>query len=125
MAYLASIRDVCESSGICKIIPPKGWEPPCPLELGSLTFPVKVQKLHELLSGDTEKEQATFYEDYDRYLRSVGKQLSKWKYPQFQGQDVDIFPFYRAVQRRGGYAAVTEHKRWKEVAQALKVRASA
>ncbi|EFJ51033.1 hypothetical protein VOLCADRAFT_34231, partial [Volvox carteri f. nagariensis] len=115
LRYLASIRPQAEPYGICKIIPPKGWEPPCALNLSLLKFPTRKQKVHELQHRDFKQAQLDFYEDYDRFLHSQGKQLCKWKYPQFLGKDIDIFVLYRAVKRRGGYESITEQKKWREV----------
>ncbi|PNH00216.1 Lysine-specific demethylase lid, partial [Tetrabaena socialis] len=119
LKYLASIRDLAEPYGICKIVPPKEWKPPCALVLEEVHFPTRRQKVHELQHRDIQQAQADFYEDYDRFLHSQGKQLCKWKYPQFLGRDICISVLHRAVQRRGGYEAVTEHKQWREVAKVL------
>ncbi|KXZ47406.1 hypothetical protein GPECTOR_35g844 [Gonium pectorale] len=121
LRYLASIRSVAEPYGICKIVPPKGWSPPLALSLQSLVFSTRVQKVHELQHRDFYKAQLDFYEDYDRFLQAHGKALCKWKYPQLLGKDVDIYVLYRAVNRRGGYEAVTEQKKWKEVAKVLQI----
>ncbi|GLI58863.1 hypothetical protein VaNZ11_000628 [Volvox africanus] len=121
LRYLASIRPLAEPYGICKIIPPKGWEPPSALGLSRLKFPTRKQKVHELHHRDFQQAQLEFYEDYDRFLHSHGKQLCKWKYPQFLGKDIDIFVLHRAVKKRGGYELVTEQKKWREVAKVLQI----
>ncbi|GIL70386.1 hypothetical protein Vretifemale_988, partial [Volvox reticuliferus] len=121
LRYLASIRQLAEPYGICKIIPPKGLEPPCALGLSQLKFPTRKQKVHELYHRDFQQAQLEFYEDYDRFLHSQGKQLCKWKYPQFLGKDIDIFVLHRAVKKRGGYESVTEQKKWREVAKVLQI----
>lgn len=122
VAYLASIRPLAEPYGVCKIVPPKGWELPFSLDLSSLRFPTRIQKVHELQHRDFAQQLTDFYLDYDKFLQTQGKELKKWKYPQFLGKDIDIFVLLKAVQRRGGYSAVTEQKRWKEVAKVLQVR---
>ncbi|GFR43616.1 hypothetical protein Agub_g4715, partial [Astrephomene gubernaculifera] len=121
LRYLESIRPIAEPYGICKIVPPNSWKPPCALDLSGLKFPTRIQKVHELQHRDFQPSHLDFYEDYDRFLQSHGKQLCKWKYPQFLGKDIDIFVLYRAVKRRGGYELVTEQKRWKEVAKSLQI----
>ncbi|KAK4491535.1 hypothetical protein RD792_002287, partial [Penstemon davidsonii] len=32
IGYIASIRSIAEAYGICKIVPPQSWTPPCPLK---------------------------------------------------------------------------------------------
>jgi hypothetical protein len=43
------------------------------------------------------------------------------KPPSFGGREVDLYKMYRAVAKRGGYAAVTEEKKWKDVVRVLQV----
>lgn len=61
-----------------------------------------------------------WWEDYTGFLlRRGGKHK---KAPTFGGQEIDLYAFYRAVRRRGGYQAVTDAKEWRDVAAALQVR---
>ena len=47
--YIEKIRAEAEPSGICKIVPPKGWNPPfCFRDPEGQLFPTKLQRVHRL-----------------------------------------------------------------------------
>ena len=51
MKYIASIRAEVEQYGICRIVPPHSWQPPCLLkdsEKKSVRLPTRVQQLDKL-----------------------------------------------------------------------------
>ena len=51
MKYIASIRAEVEEYGICRIVPPHSWRPPCLLkdnEKKSVRLPTRVQQLDKL-----------------------------------------------------------------------------
>ena len=56
LKYIASIRDRASKSGIAKIVPPKGWNPPSCLSQAfqgeqNQTFATKKQYIHKLQEG--------------------------------------------------------------------------
>lgn len=53
LSYIESIRDQVEfDSGICKIIPPRGWRPPRPFpDDKSERFPTRIQQINRLQEG--------------------------------------------------------------------------
>ncbi|KAM6577114.1 hypothetical protein CsatB_028951 [Cannabis sativa] len=52
LRYIASIRAKAEPFGICRIVPPSSWKPPCPLKekkiWGNSKFATRVQKIDKL-----------------------------------------------------------------------------
>ena len=49
ISYINKIRPLSEIAGICKIVPPKDWNPPVLLHYKKLIgFPTKLQKLNNL-----------------------------------------------------------------------------
>eukprot|EP00249_Psilotum_nudum_P024703 c29269_g2_i1 orf=563-4357(-) len=52
MEYIASISAEAEKYGICRIVPPQSWRPPCPLKDSekrrTLQVPTRVQQIHKL-----------------------------------------------------------------------------
>ncbi|KAL2619897.1 hypothetical protein R1flu_000102 [Riccia fluitans] len=53
LAYIAKIRPAAEPYGICRVVPPPRWKPPCPLKedeakLHYSEFPTRVQEIHKL-----------------------------------------------------------------------------
>ncbi|XP_024990790.1 putative lysine-specific demethylase JMJ16 isoform X1 [Cynara cardunculus var. scolymus] len=57
LKYIASIRDEAEPYGICRIIPPPSWKPPCPLKektaWESSTFATRIQRIDKLQNRDS------------------------------------------------------------------------
>jgi len=52
LAYIEKIRPEAEMFGICKIVPPEGWNPPCQIKLDNpRVFPTKRQKINTLQEG--------------------------------------------------------------------------
>lgn len=51
--YIASIEKEASRTGICKIVPPKGWNPPFAIDLEDdrVQFDTRKQKIHELQEG--------------------------------------------------------------------------
>lgn len=52
LKYIASIRPIAEPYGICRIVPPASWQPPCPLrdkiKWQKTRFHTRVQQIHKL-----------------------------------------------------------------------------
>lgn len=47
------------------------------------------------------------------------------KNPVFAGVEIELFKFFKAVQRRGGYEAVSRDRKWRDIARIVKVPQSA
>lgn len=126
LPFVGSVREMAEQYGIVKIVPPPSWpsSSPCKLDLagGALDFKfsTSIQSLH-LLQLRSQADYTMFYEHYDAWLKTQGKSLSKWKFPMWQGKDVDVGKLYLAVLKRGGAEQVTIAKQWVDVAKALRV----
>lgn len=52
LKYITGIRAAAEPYGICRIVPPPSWQPPCPLKdktkWQTAKFPTRVQQVHKL-----------------------------------------------------------------------------
>lgn len=120
LKFIASIRQVAEPFGICKIIPPEGWKPTCAIDKNTFKFPTRIQCVNELQDRSNNKfAQKRFLKDLDEFMTSQGKPNKKG--PVLAGQDIDLFKMFKSVQKRGGYQKVTDEKTWKDVAKLLKV----
>ena len=48
LSFIGRIRPFAEKTGICKIRPPKDWQPPFACEVKTFRFTPRVQRLNEL-----------------------------------------------------------------------------
>lgn len=119
MKYIASIKKKAEITGIAKIVPPKGWEPPFNVDKRRFRFPTRKQSVHQLLSRDTSAAVKQFWDDFDAFSAENGTKLKKK--PMAGGQEIDLYVLYRMVKKRGGYHAVSEEKGWKDIVAAMQV----
>ncbi|XVF31013.1 hypothetical protein REPUB_Repub16aG0108900 [Reevesia pubescens] len=57
LKYIASIRPTAEQYGICRIVPPSSWKPPCPLKEKNMwensRFATRVQRVDKLQNRDS------------------------------------------------------------------------
>jgi len=60
LKYIASIRPMAEPYGICRIVPPSSWNPPCPLKENDVwensKFATRIQKVHKLQNRGSVKK---------------------------------------------------------------------
>ncbi|KAK5813313.1 lysine-specific demethylase JMJ17 isoform X2 [Gossypium arboreum] len=114
LGYIYKIRPEAEPYGICKIVPPKSWNPPFSLNLDSFTFPTKTQAIHQLQARPASCDSKTFELEYNRFLEGhCGKKLKKRVI--FEGEELDLCKLFNAVRRYGGYDKVVKGKKWGEV----------
>ncbi|TVU07513.1 hypothetical protein EJB05_40869, partial [Eragrostis curvula] len=129
LAYVARIRPLAESYGICRIVPPPSWSPPHALDFASLSFPTKRQPIHRLLARPAPADPDTFLLDYGRFLMDSaghrrGRKKGLPKSPTLSdGRPLDLCRLFHAVKRYGGYDGAYEGKRWGEVVRLVDDRA--
>ncbi|KAI4301969.1 hypothetical protein L6164_035198 [Bauhinia variegata] len=73
LKYIASIRFRAESYGICRIVPPSSWKPPCPLKENSIwegsKFATRVQRIDKLQNRDSMRKISTIHNNMKRKRR--------------------------------------------------------
>lgn len=114
LEYIYKIRPEAEPFGICRVVPPKSWNPPFALDLDSFTFPTKTQDIHKLQVRPAACDPKTFDLEYSRFLENHCCRKTKKKVV-FEAEELDLCKFYNAVKRYGGYDKVVEEKKWGEV----------
>ncbi|XP_016075602.1 PREDICTED: lysine-specific demethylase 5D-like isoform X2 [Miniopterus natalensis] len=114
LGYIAKIRPIAEKSGICKIRPPKDWQPPFAVEVDNFRFTPRIQRLNELEAQTRVKL---------NYLDQIAKfwefQGSSLKIPNVERKMLDLYSLSKIVMEEGGYEAVCKDRRWAQVAQRL------
>ncbi|KAK9132620.1 hypothetical protein Scep_012148 [Stephania cephalantha] len=62
LGYIAKIRQKAESYGICRIVPPSSWKPPCPLRENNMwehaQFSTRVQQVDKLQNREPVKRKS-------------------------------------------------------------------
>ncbi|VFQ99363.1 unnamed protein product [Cuscuta campestris] len=72
LTYIESIRSKAEAYGICRIVPPTSWKPPCPLKEKKVweesEFSTRIQRIDKLQNRDsiTKKAKANHYKKRKR-----------------------------------------------------------
>ncbi|VEL12517.1 unnamed protein product [Protopolystoma xenopodis] len=98
--YIAKIRPIAFKTGICKIVPPKTWNPPFAVDINEFRFKPRIQRLYELEGGD------------------------KLRVPSIAGKYLDIFKLYKLVTENGGYQSVSDLRIWPTIAEKLGYQAT-
>ncbi|EDQ87085.1 uncharacterized protein MONBRDRAFT_33502 [Monosiga brevicollis MX1] len=116
LQYIEQIRPEAEGFGICKIIPPEGWDPPFPLADAAFKFTTRVQRTHLLYDRD---QPNIFIRALQRHLAGENVVIAPW--PAIAGFEIDLEVLYHVVEDLGGCDTVGEQNLWEEVAAHLKV----
>lgn len=119
LAFIASVRDLAEPFGLCKIQPPSDWRPPFALHKKT-RVQTSVQLVHELQER-TEASNAAFQQRYSRFLRARGRTAAS-KPPIAAGRELHLSLLFRVVTGRGGYDRLTACRSgWRDVCKLLQV----
>ena len=115
------------AAGICRVVPPPGWAEGLAAEFAldraRLTFPARVQRVDQLQRKHTAVASQRFWADYQAWMVAAGVRRKGGKLnPVFNGREVELDRLHALVRRRGGHAAVTADRAWREIANALDVR---
>ena len=82
LAYIDSIRPQAEKCGICKIVPPEGWNPHCQIDLANPeAFPTKRQRINTLQEGMGFEEGKTYnIQTYKAMAEEFAKEWTETHY---------------------------------------------
>ncbi|RDX72390.1 putative lysine-specific demethylase JMJ16, partial [Mucuna pruriens] len=73
LKYISSIRSRAEPYGICRIVPPSSWKPPCPLKERSIwegtKFSTRVQRIDKLQNRDSMRKMSRIQSNMKRKRR--------------------------------------------------------
>ncbi|KAG4911105.1 hypothetical protein JHK87_057221 [Glycine soja] len=73
LKYISSIRSKAEPYGICRIVPPSSWKPPCPLKEKSIwegsKFSTRVQRIDKLQNRDSMRKMSKIQTNMKRKRR--------------------------------------------------------
>ncbi|KAK4757033.1 hypothetical protein SAY87_007160 [Trapa incisa] len=77
LKYIASIRPRAEQYGICRIVPPSSWKPPCPLKEKNIwedsKFATRVQRIDKLQNRDSLTKLSRFHGQMKKKRRKCSR----------------------------------------------------
>ncbi|TYJ51548.1 hypothetical protein B9479_007876 [Cryptococcus floricola] len=119
-AYINSIAEEGKRYGICKIVPPEGWQMPFRLETDTFRFKSRLQRLNQLEAVSRAK--VNFLEQLSMFHMQQGD--AKVHIPLIDRQPLDLWKLRREVNRSGGHLELDRAKSWSKIADALELNPS-
>lgn len=120
MRYIQSISGEAAEYGICKIIPPEGWEMPFTLDTELFHFRTRLQRPSQLEA--TSRDRMNFLDKLYRYHKQQGDPNAS--VPTIDGKALDLWRLHREVTTRGGFSIVNAKNLWSHLAVLLKYDSS-
>ncbi|GLD97676.1 hypothetical protein PINS_up006366 [Pythium insidiosum] len=108
-------------AGICKIVPPAGWQPPFAINEKTFRFRTRVQQLN-CIDGHTRAE-GNFVDALRLFLYRHGTPMKEL--PRVDGQLLNLHLLYKVVLEMGGFDVVCHEALWSSVVRRVgRTRAS-
>uniref|UniRef100_A0AAY4EWN0 [histone H3]-trimethyl-L-lysine(4) demethylase n=1 Tax=Denticeps clupeoides TaxID=299321 RepID=A0AAY4EWN0_9TELE len=109
-SFINKIRPIAENSGICKIRPPQGWQPPFACDVDRLHFTPRIQRLNELEAQT--RVRLNFLDQIAKFWELQGCTL---KIPHVERKILDLYQLYTLVKDEGGFESVCKERRWTKI----------
>ncbi|XP_056373831.1 lysine-specific demethylase 5A [Hyla sarda] len=114
LSFIGRIRPIAERSGICKIRPPKDWQPPFACDVKSFSFTPRVQRLNELEANTRVK--LDFLDQLAKFWELQGSTL---RIPVVDRRLLDLYALSKVVSSEGGFDIISKEKKWSKVGSRL------
>ncbi|XP_066526984.1 lysine (K)-specific demethylase 5Ba [Hoplias malabaricus] len=108
--FINKIRSIAENTGICKIRPPPGWQPPFACDVDRLHFTPRIQRLNELEAQTRVK--LNFLDQIAKFWELQGCTL---KIPHVERKSLDLYQLYKLVTEEGGFECVCRERKWTQI----------
>lgn len=115
MAYIESISPEAKKYGICKIVPPEGWQMPFELETDAFRFTTRLQRLNSIEAASRAK--VNFLEQLSMFHKQQGD--AKAHIPIVDHRLVDLWRLRKEVNKLGGVDEVNRLKAWTQITELL------
>ncbi|XP_041944652.1 lysine (K)-specific demethylase 5Ba [Alosa sapidissima] len=109
-AFINKIRPIAEKTGICKVRPPQGWQPPFACDVDRLHFTPRIQRLNELEAQTRVK--LNFLDQIAKFWELQGCTL---KIPHVERKILDLYLLHKLVKDEGGFEVVCRERRWTKI----------
>uniref|UniRef100_A0A9J8D236 Lysine-specific demethylase 5A n=1 Tax=Cyprinus carpio carpio TaxID=630221 RepID=A0A9J8D236_CYPCA len=113
-SFIRRIREIAENTGICKIRPPQGWQPPFACDVRSFRFTPRIQRLNELEALTRVK--LNFLDQIAKFWELQGCKL---RLPHVERKVLDLYLLSKLVRAEGGFEAVCKEKRWSRISSRM------
>ncbi|KAK3512856.1 hypothetical protein QTP70_028920 [Hemibagrus guttatus] len=110
-AFISKIHPIAERTGICKIRPPQGWQPPFACDVDRLHFTPRIQRLNELEAQTRVK--LNFLDQIAKFWELQGCSL---KIPHVERKSLDLYQLYKLVIEEGSFDLVCRERKWTQIA---------
>ncbi|XP_048839377.1 lysine-specific demethylase 5B-B-like isoform X2 [Brienomyrus brachyistius] len=110
-AFINKIRPIAEKTGICKVRPPPGWQPPFACDVERLHFTPRIQRLNELEAQTRVK--LNFLDKIAKFWELQGCAL---RIPHVERKILDLFQLNKLVESEGGFDTVCRERHWTKIA---------
>lgn len=115
MAYVESIAPEAKRYGICKIVPPEGWQMPFALETDKFRFTTRLQRLNSIEAASRAK--INFLEQLSMFHKQQGDTHAF--IPRIDHRLLDLWRLRKEVNTLGGVDEVNRLKAWTKITSAL------
>ncbi|XP_051976316.1 lysine-specific demethylase 5A-like [Xyrauchen texanus] len=112
--FIHKIREIAENTGICKIRPPQGWQPPFACDVRSFRFTPRIQRLNELEALTRVK--LNFLDQIAKFWELQGCKL---RFPHVERKVLDLYLLSKLVSAEGGFELVCKEKRWSRISSRM------
>uniref|UniRef100_A0A8B9RKK6 [histone H3]-trimethyl-L-lysine(4) demethylase n=1 Tax=Astyanax mexicanus TaxID=7994 RepID=A0A8B9RKK6_ASTMX len=112
--FINKIRSIAENTGICKIRPPPGWQPPFACDVDRLHFTPRIQRLNELEAQT--RVRLNFLDQIAKFWELQGCTL---KIPHVERKSLDLYQLYKVVSEEGGFEQVCKERKWTQISTRL------
>ncbi|KAJ9617108.1 hypothetical protein H2200_000829 [Cladophialophora chaetospira] len=115
MEYIRSISEEARRFGICKIVPPEGWNPEFAVDTERFHFRTRRQEINLVEGGN--RTNLNYLDQLAKFHKQYGAHLNR--FPSVDKRPLDLYKLKKAVEVRGGFDRVCKDKKWAEIGRDL------
>ncbi|KAK1144338.1 hypothetical protein N8T08_005490 [Aspergillus melleus] len=137
-AYIRKIAPEGKKYGICRVIPPEGWQPTFAIDTERFHFKTRRQELNSVEGGMPPRSATSaaggtpqpssdpnpgtranlnYLDQLAKYHKQNGTNLNR--FPSVDKRPLDLYKLKKAVEVRGGFDQVCKMKKWAEIGRDL------
>ncbi|QQK43545.1 PHD transcription factor (Rum1), putative [Penicillium digitatum] len=115
VAYIQKIAPEGKKYGICRVIPPEGWQPTFAIDTERFHFKTRRQELNSVEGGN--RANMNYVDGLAMFHKQHGTNYSRL--PSVDKRPLDLYKLKKAVESRGGFESVCKTKKWAEIGRDL------